>query len=284
MAENLQVLKKRIKTSQNIAQIAKAMEMIAASKIKRAQAAVENNRPYAQKIAETVKNIMALSDVREFDHPYVRTRATGKKLMVVFSPDKGLCGGLPGNVFRALQNAITPETIVIAVGKKAGKFAARLGNPLAAAFTMGTSFPAYGTIYPVMEIINQQFPDTVTQVDILYTEFKSMLSQTPVVYPLLPVVAPMPAHAPAGNQPGISYLFEPSPAAVLRDLLPRYVEAKLYSAMIQAFTSEQAARMIAMQNAKDNALDISDHLTNRYNRSRQERITNEILDLANGAA
>jgi F-type H+-transporting ATPase subunit gamma len=279
MAENLQVLKKRIKTSLNIAQIAKAMEMIAASKIKRAQAAVEKNRPYSERITETVRRIMAQGDLSDFDHPAPRTNTPGKKLLIVFSPDKGLCGGLPGNVFRALAGAVTPDTVLVTVGKKAAKFSARLGNPVAASFSMGTSFPSYGMILPVMEIINQQFPENVSQVAILYTEFKSMLSQTPVVYPLLPVTVP------AGGEPGDTpYIFEPSPAAVLRDLLPRYVEAKLYSAFIQAFTSEQAARMVAMKNAKDNATDISYHLTNRYNRSRQERITNEILDLANGAA
>jgi len=279
MAENLQVLKKRIKTSQNIAQIAKAMEMIAASKIKRAQSAVEKNRPYAGKITETVKRITATSDLGDFNHPYLRANKGGKKLLIVFAPDKGLCGGLPGNVFRLLAGAVASGTVIVAIGKKAAKYSTRLGNQLIASFPMGGAFPAYGTIYPVMEIINQQFPAQVSQVDILFTEFKSMLSQTPVVYPLLPVTGPTGGASGTGN-----YLFEPSPSSVLQDLLPRYVEAKLYSAIIQAFTSEQAARMVAMKNAKDNATDISYHLTNRYNRSRQERITGEILDLANGAA
>lgn len=278
MAENLQVLKKRINTSLNIAQIAKAMEMIASSKIKRAQAAVEKHRPYALRIIDTMQRIVAHNDLADFDHPYVSTKRSGKKLLIVFSPDKGLCGGLPGSIFRALTAAVDQETLLVTIGKRAGKFAARLGNTVVASFPMGSSFPSYEMILPVVTIIDQYFPEQVTAVDLLFTEFTSMLNQKPVVMPLLPVTL-----QPGSGAYDSRYLFEPSPASVLHDLVPRYVETELYSALIQAFTSEQAARMIAMKDAKDNAFDISYYLTNRYNRSRQERITNEILDLANGA-
>lgn len=278
MAENLQVLKKRIRTSQNIAQIAKAMEMIASSKIKRAQAAVEKHRPYAQRILDTMQRIMAHGDLADFEHPYVRTTRRGRRLLIVYAPDKGLCGGLPGNIYRALAADVEKDTLLVTIGKRAEKFAARVGNTVVASFPMGSSFPSYEMILPVVNIIDRHFPEQVTEVDLLFTEFTTMLNQKPVVMPLLPITL-----KPGAGVYDSRYLFEPSPAAVLHDLVPRYVETELYAALIQAFTSEQAARMIAMKDAKDNAYDISYYLTNRYNRSRQERITNEILDLANGA-
>jgi F-type H+-transporting ATPase subunit gamma len=164
------------------------------------------------------------------------------------------------------------------MGKKAEKFAARRGYDLAAAFKMGSVFPSYGAVYPLLDLIAKNYAaGTVSSVDVLFTEFKSKISQTPVTRRLLPVEVPKDA-----AREEVPYIFEPGAQAILNELLPYYVETELYDFIIQAYTSEQAARMVAMKNAKDNAIEITDFLTNSYNRSRQERITGEILDLANG--
>lgn len=283
MAENPQVLKKRIRTAQNISQIAKAMEMIAASKIKRAQAAVERNRPYADKITSTVERILCNADVRNHEHPYVQHNASGKKLVIAISPDKGLCGGLNANISRKLLEFDAANLILVTRGKKIERFGARYGYNLVAAFPGGSSFPAYPVIYPVIDIINDYYlKKQVSEVHVLFTSFKSLMVQQPVTVKLLPV-EPMQCREPGkAEMEEVPYLFEPGTGRILAELLPYYLEVRLYNAIIQAFTSEQAARMLAMQNAKENAADISRSLTKAYNRSRQERITGEILDLANG--
>jgi F-type H+-transporting ATPase subunit gamma len=283
MAENLQLLKKRIRTALNISQIAKAMEMIASSKIKRAQTAVERNRPYADKITNTVERILANIDVRGFEHPYLQKRGAGAKLVVAISPDKGLCGGLNANLLRKLQEFETANTRVVARGKKAERFAVRYGYELMASFPGGSSFPKYDTIFPVLDIITREFLENrATEVYLLFTEFRSLFAQVPAVVQLLPVEPLKGTGSTYERLEEVPYIFEPDAGMILRELLPYYVEVRLYNAVIQAFTAEQAARMVAMQNAKENAHDIGEFLTRTYNRSRQEKITSEILDLANG--
>ncbi len=280
MAANLQQLKKRIRTAQNIAQIAKAMEMIAASKIKKAQSAVEHNRPYAERITMVVEKIIENCDLSDYHHPCLRApgEGAGKRLVIVAAPDKGLCGGLPSNLFRDLAKFDRAATAVVAVGKKAEKFAVRYEYRLLASFAMGTTFPRYNAIYPVLKVAREHYlSGAVDAVDVLFTSFKSMMIQAPASLRLLPV-----ATVPKCSREDIHYIFEPGTTEILNELLPYYVETKLYNCLIQAYTSEQAARMVAMQSAKDNAMDITEFLTRSYNRSRQERITNEILDLANG--
>jgi|AGTN01.2.fsa_nt_gi ATP synthase, F1 gamma subunit len=276
-AENLGSLKRRIKTAVNIAQIAKAMEMISASKIKRAKEAVENNRPYSDRIASVVEHILANADIFEIDNPYL-SQGTGPRLVIVIAPDKGLCGALADNLYRTFVSLGTKDVEVLAIGKRAERFALKTGRPLVATFPMGTRLPQYSFLYPVLNIATKKFLNgEVSEVSVLYGEFKSMLSQTPVVRQLLPV-DPEPGKA---KKEGFIYTFEPSAEQVLADLLPYYVEIKLYDALINAHTSEQAARMVSMQNAKNNALDIRDGLTLSYNKLRQSKITGEILDITN---
>jgi len=283
MAENLQQLKKRIRTSQNISQIAKAMEMIAASKIKRAQTAVEHNRPYAEKITDTVERILGNLDVRAFEHPYIQRHEAEKKLVVAISPDKGLCGGLNANLFRKLLEFEAATTRLVTRGKKVERFAVRRDFELLAAFVGGSAFPRYEVIYPVLDVITGQYLEKkVSEVYLLFTEFRSMFSQVPVLFKLLPVEPLQGTGVEIEREEEVPYIFEPDAASILRDMLPYYIEVRLYNAFIQAFTAEQAARMVAMQNAKENAREISEFLTRSYNRSRQEKITGEILDLANG--
>jgi F-type H+-transporting ATPase subunit gamma len=277
MAQNLQQLKKRIKTSDSIEQIAKAMEMISASKIRKAQDSVEKHNPYAKKIKDMVQHVLADKDLQDNIEKF-STEKEGKRLIYIISPDKGLAGGLIVNLFKKVNSYLKKEDYVIVVGKKAAGEATRYGYNVLASFNMGTKFPQYDDLYPMIDIAKKFYlSGEVTKVSIIYTEFKNMLVQEPIVEEVFPVKQDKDF-----KTTSIDYIFEPNAQQVLKDLLPFYFEIEFYSAFMNAYASEQAARMTAMKNAKDNAKDISESLTNIYNRSRQEKITNEILDLANG--
>lgn len=281
MAENLQFLKRRIRSAANISQIAKAMEMISASKIKKAQGAVENNRPYSEKISEIIEKALSSIDFTKFSNPYLETNSSGKKLVVVISPDKGLCGSLPTNLIKKLYEHTDKNTLLISIGKKIAKIAAKTEGTLIASFPMGTSLPKYSMIFPVIDLIDKYYlKKEVEKVEIIFAEFTSIFTQVPHLKQLLPII-PLISKTNLENHSSTNYSFEPNLNLILGQLLPYFVEVKLYHYLITAFTSEQAARMVAMQNAKNNALDIADFLTLTYNKARQAKITNELLDLAN---
>lgn len=285
MAQNLQLLKRRIKTAKNISQIAKAMEMISASKIKRAQTAVENNKPYAERITDlTTRLINAIrnkTDEGKFTHPYIDNQSEStNKLVIILSPDKGLCGSLNTNLAKKIATLPSANIQLVTVGTKIGRFAARLDLELLASFTMGNSLPSYAKVFDLVRFIEETYnTGNVAEVELIYTKFHSFFAQTPVIEKLLPLGRISQENA----EEGLSYIFEPNLEEILKLLLPHYIETKLYNALIEAYTSEQAARMLAMQNAKNNASDIADYLTLAYNKSRQERITNDILDITNAA-
>ncbi len=274
MAQNLQQLKRRIKTAQNIAQIAKAMEMISASKIKKAQAAVEANKPYADRIVTLTSSILAHIDTDHFRHPYIQGNDSEKTLLLIISPDKGLCGSLNTNIIKKFLELENKNSKVVAVGKKVQQAANRYSHEMLAGFNFGTSIPEYSIVYKLIEIINQEYlSGKVGKLQILYTQFNALFSQEPVVKTILPIEITQ------NDETVLPYAFEPAATEIIKDLLPYYLESVLYNSLIEAFTSEQAARMVAMQNAKNNALDIADYLTLSYNKSRQEKITNELLAL-----
>lgn len=274
MAQNLQLLKRRIKSAKNIAQISKAMEMISASKIKKAQTAVLNNKPYTEKISEYTQTLLSNINVKTDTHPYLEKRA-GKTLSIIISPDKGLCGSLNTNIFKKiLEIPDLDNTLLVTIGKKADQFCARLKAETVTHLPMGTTLPDYRLVYDIVETINSYYGDkTVNKAQILFTKFNSVFSQEIVIVPLLPLSIPE-------QKKESGYIFEPNSSLLLNDLLPHYLEVLIYNALLEAHTSEQAARMVAMQNAKNNALDIADYLTLSYNKSRQERITSEILSLS----
>ncbi|MDR3112686.1 MAG: ATP synthase F1 subunit gamma [Elusimicrobiota bacterium] len=279
MAQNLQQLKKRIKTSQSIAQISKAMEMIAASKIKKAQNAVEKHNPYAIKIKKMLHRILADRDCFSKNSEKFIRHVDGRKLVYVISPDKGLCGGLVVNLLKKAIGFIEEKDYVVVVGKKAISSVVKHNYDVLASFAMGTNFPKYEDMYPMIDIAKKIYVSTseVTKVAVVYTEFRNMLSQEAVINEIFPVRDSVDA-----KEKQVDYLFEPNPEQVLKDLLPYYFEVELYAALMNAYASEQASRMMSMKNAKDSANDITAALTNVYNKSRQEKITNELLDLSNG--
>lgn len=280
MAQNLQVLKRRIKTAKNIAQIAKAMEMIAASKIKRAQAAVTSNKPYAQAIISQTQKLLTSIDHKKFTHPYLKKSSSEKRLLIILAPDKGLSGSLVTNMGRKLFEMDLTNTYIVTMSKKVERMAARTKGELVASFPFGTGLPAYSRVYPLIKLIEEYYVgEKVGTVELFYPEFESIFAQKPHTTQILPIAYD---HNENASTQDSTYIFEPSLVEILEALLPYYLEVALYSALIESHTSEQAARMVAMQNAKNNALDIADSLKLAYNKSRQEKITSELLDLANG--
>jgi F-type H+-transporting ATPase subunit gamma len=278
MSHNLQQLKKRIKTSNSIAQIAKAMEMISASKIRKAQDSVEKYNSYSRKIKSIVQRIIIDQDLYSKEMEKFMKESNGKRLVYIISPDKSLAGGLVANLFKTASAYLRNDDYIVVIGKKASSDVTRHGYNIFASFEMGTKFPSYNDICPMIDIAKKFYiSGEVAKVSVIYAEFKNMLVQKPVVEEIFPIKPDR-----EFKEVVTDYLFEPSPFEVLKDLLPFYFEVEFYSAIMNAYASEQAARMAAMKNAKDNAKDISTSLTNIYNRSRQEKITNELLDLANG--
>lgn len=281
MAQNLQLLKRRIKTSKNIAQIAKALEMIAASKIKRAQTAAQSNKPYADRISEVTVSILHSLSNTPYSHPYLPSNNKDKKtepkrLIIAISPDRGLCGSLNTNLYKKLMEAEDKNSKIITVGKKIGLFASKLNFELLASYPMGTTLPDYSMVYQLKTLIDQELASGPTTVSILYADFVTYFTQEPNIKQLLPL-----SFDDTSAKTDQDFLFEPGKTELLDSLLPYYLEIQIYNSLLQAYTSEQAAQMVAMQNAKNNAYDIAEYLNLVYNKSRQERITNEILDLAN---
>lgn len=279
MAQNLQLLKRRIKTSQNIAQISKAMEMISASKIKRAQTQASNNKPYTERINSIVDRVVRNADTEKFTHPYITENDSPTTLVIAISPDRGLCGSLNTNLFKKISELENEKVKIVTIGKRIGNFSARFEFELLASYQMGNTLPDYSLVYQVKRIIDEGLENkTFSRVSLLYADFVSLFTQQPIIKTLLPFSMEKLGELPDEDE---NSLFEPGQDELLTELLPYYLEVQLYNALLQAYTSEQAARMMAMQNAKKNAFDIADYLTLVYNKSRQERITNEILDLAN---
>ena len=278
MAENLQQVKKRIKTADSIAQITKAMEMIAASKIKKAQSAVEKNKPYADRVKFIVQKILAENSDVALNSAFVGSSTNApRKLFFVISSDKGLCGGLLANLYKQVYTNVTKDDYVVTIGKKAQNFCIKNGYNVKASFNTGSSFPKYESIFPMLKIMQNLYETKeISAVEVIYTYFKNRLVQEAVTKVLSPIERD--EHFVNKGE----HVFEPSSKEVLNSLIPYYFEATFYNMLMNSYASEQAARMSAMSNANENAKDISASLTIVYNKSRQEKITNEILDLANG--
>ena len=275
---NIRLIRRRIKSAQNIAQITKAMELVAASKMKKAQAAAISGKLYAQKIYDMV---MQLSDrVDLASHPLLRkpTQLSGKTLVIVASSNKGLCGGLNTSLFRFIMTQYDRFNALscISVGKKGTTFLVRTGATLVADFsetqTLSESIPAITKL-----AIDAFTTGEADQVDLVYNEFLSVARQMPKRKTILPLsIEQAKAHE---KKQATDILIEPSIEEVFSSLLPHYMENQIRDALLQSEASEHSARMIAMRNATDNALSLMGDLTLLYNKARQEKITYEITDM-----
>ncbi|HSD98435.1 MAG TPA: ATP synthase F1 subunit gamma [Patescibacteria group bacterium] len=273
-------LRRRIKTAQNISKTTRAMQMIAASKLKRAQQAAIAARPYVEKLTALSQNMAPKDESDDTIHPLLRTKKlSGKTLYIVISPDKGLCGGLNTNIIREyLKYNHDEKSYFVVVGKKIEAIAGSTTKNLIASFHAGTTLPSFEMVSPIAAIVDEYFVSgKVDNVFIVSTHFNSVFSQTPQVHQLLPVVLPQESKETSDK------LIEPSAEALLPALLKRYVDMTIFQQLLENYASFQAAQMIAMQNATNNAKDIVADLTLLYNKVRQEKITSEILDISSAA-
>lgn len=285
MANTLK-LKRRIKTAQNVSKTTKAMQLIATSKLKRAQDAALSSRPYVEKLIELSKKL-SLRATETFTHPYMsQSDNQDKTLLIVLSPDKGLCGGLVTNLLKEYMHFFPDENLItVTLGKKIERSASQSKNEHVAAFPFGNTLPRFVSVFPLLKIIEEYYlTKKVKSVKILYSKFLNFFSQIPTVTTVLPIVLPKETEKTNTiSQQNEYQLFEPQLEKMLPALLKHYLEMVIYQFLLENFLSEQAARMIAMQNATDNARDIISALTLEYNKARQEKITSEILDITSGA-
>ena len=280
---NVRQIRRRIRSVENTAKITKAMSMIAASKMRRAQEAALRGRPYSERIRALLADLSAQSHDEEELHPLLRHRETANVEIVHITPDRGLTGGLNTSVNRAGAQFVLEregQVSVVAVGKKGRDFMVRYGRNVRAVFTDLGDQPSLADVTPIARLIIDEYSqERVDAVYIVYAQFVSTTMQRPVVEPLLPVVP-----AELRPQEAVGYIYEPDSLSVLSALLPRFVEMQLYHALLEGVASEQSARMVAMRNATDNANEMMEDLTLVMNKVRQENITTELLDIVGGAA
>ena len=275
----LLILKRRIKTTKNVSKTTKAMQMIAVSKLKKAQDAATASKPYVEKLDFLSKSLTQKID-KDNLHEYMKEqKEVNSKLLIVISPDKGLCGSLVTNLMREVLHYNTSGKIYyLTIGKKAENAISSLNKDILASFPFGSSLPQFDAVYPIAKIVSEYFlQNKVSEVKILSTKFSSVFTQIPQINTLLPIRLDDEIKVKNSNT-----LFEPNLEELLPDLLEHYLEMAIYQSLLESYASEQAARMIAMKNATDSALDIVSELQLEYNKTRQERITNELLDIGGG--
>jgi len=277
---NIRLIRRRIRTIQSTAKITKAMEMIATSKMRRAQERVLSGRPYAEKICQVLADLAAQSEGAV--HPLLERREVNRVEVVHITADRGLCGGLNTNMNRSTAGFILEQaipTVLITLGRKGRDFMLRYGREVRAEFTGISDRPALLDILPISRIVIDDYTNRfIDLVYLAYTQFITTMTQRPMLQQLLPVE---PARVERGYE--IEYIYEPSSKVVLAELLPRFVEMQVYHALLESIASEQSARMVAMRNATENANEIIQDLTLMYNKARQEMITKELLDITGGA-
>jgi len=258
------------------------MEMVAASKMRRAQQAGLAGRSYAEKIHQVIVNLATLPQGGSL-HPLLQSRPVTKIAIVHITPDRGLCGGLNAHINRITASFILEQRIpvsLIAVGRKGFDFMRRHGRDIRAEFVQLGDHPRLLDTLPISRLIIDDYTNGfVDMVYLVYAQFVSTMTQRPVLQQLLPV---KPADLPEVQN--VEYIYEPDHATVLGELLPRFMEMQVYHAILESIASEQSARMVAMRNATDNADELIQDLTLIYNKARQESITNELLDLSGGVA
>jgi F-type H+-transporting ATPase subunit gamma len=274
-------IRRRIQSSKNIKQITRAMQFVAASKLKRAQDATLQARPYSSKLDELLADLATVLSGE--DHPLLVRREGGKRLIVLITTDRGLAGALNTNTIRFAAQQITGtpgDLTVVTVGRKGRDAMRRARVPLEAHFEGFGERPAFADVLPLARLITDDYlAGTYDRVDIVYSAFVSTLTQRPSMDELLPITPSEDTEGIPGNQ----FIFEPSAAEVLQQLLPRYVATRLFQAVLEAKASEESSRMVAMKNATENAEELIEDLTLSYNKVRQANITREMIEIASGA-
>ena len=283
---SLRDIRRRIKSVGSTAKITRAMQMVAASKMRKAQQATLSTRPFGQLLYRIQRQ--ATTHARDFSHPLLEAREVRKRAVILVGTDKGLCGSLNTNLFRVAAQFDPATTVYITVGKHAAQFIARTRRQLAAEFTF-TDSPRFAEARPIAALARDLFlKREVDQVQIVATRFINTMSQQACVVEFLPVGEVKGLKIPGAESEAdlagdtTEVLFEPSPEVVLSYLFGHYLNIVVYRVFLEAKASEQSARMVAMTNASDNATDLIKHLNLEYNKLRQGTITKELLEIAGG--
>ncbi len=268
-------LRRRIRSVKNTAQITKAMQMVAAAKMRKAQAAALAGRPYQEMLTRVLAAIKGR--VESSSHELLAVRPVKRELILIFSTDKGLCGPLNTNLFREIVDVDREKTEFAVMGRKAVQFVARTKRNLTADFALKDAVH-FADIRPIAKFAAEKFiSGEMDQVRVLYPKFVNTLTQQSILRNLLPV--PAEELNVQGEAEGGEYLFEPDAQGVLDAILPHYLAFQLFQMALNARASEHSARMVAMKNATDNAKDLIKDLTLEYNKVRQENITTELLEI-----
>ena len=280
MAANTRDIRRRIKSVKNTAQITKAMQMVAASKMRKAQQLAVDGRPYATLLnrISAALNEVTLSE----KHPLLEQREVKKELVIIISTDKGLCGALNTNLLREAAKFTAEKTVFITAGRKGAQWAVRSKREMLADFTLKDT-PSFLETKAISKLAIEKFLDgSVDKVSVLVTRFVNTLTQEPIIIPLLPVTAGPVAEKgveQVQDKGPSDAIFEPNAAAVLDALLPYYAHFAVYRAVVEARAAEHSARMVAMKSATDNAKQLIKDLTLEYNKVRQAAITTELLEI-----
>ena len=289
-------IRRRIKSVKSIAQITRAMQAVAASRMRRAQEAVLATRPYAQRAWALLTHLAAQRREVEEMHPLLEVRPVRRVALVLLSSDRGLCGAFNANIIRqALEyvGALPVPVDVVAVGRKGRDMMLRRGQSLVADFSDLPAQPVLADVTPIARIVLDGFLDgTYDAVWLAYTDFINTLRQEPVVKRLLPLtptemekqaMAEYVEEATLETIEVPEYIYEPDPRTILDTVLPRFTELQIYQSVLESIASEHSARMVAMRNATENAEALTQDLQLTYNKARQQAITSEIMDIAGGA-
>jgi F-type H+-transporting ATPase subunit gamma len=290
LANNARDIRRRIRSIKNTQQITKAMEMVSAAKLRRAQEKVAQSRIYAEKIEEVAGKIASAAGA---NHPLLVKRPVARTGYLVISADKGLAGSYNAQVIRhavgELRGRSRSEYVLYVIGRKARDFFRKRGYEIAGEITGLSDYPSYHDIRRIAEDIIAQYTGGVyDELYLIYNQFISPLSQVPVTKRILPLedmgaAKPGEERAKSGQTLRSLYIYEPSAEAVLNALLPKYAETLIYNALLEAKASEHGARMTAMGNATDNAAEFIEQLTLALNRARQAAITMQIMEIVGGA-
>jgi F-type H+-transporting ATPase subunit gamma len=288
---SLKEVKNRINSTISTQQITKAMKMVSAAKLRRAQDRITQMRPFAQKLNAILKNLSAAQVGGDSDNWYSDVRTENKILIVAISSDRGLCGSFNGNVFKAVNRIIEekyPEQFkkgdvtILSVGKKTGDYFGKRKCNLVGDYTLLFSALSYENVSRAAEFIMQSFKDgKYDKVELVYNEFKNVATQILRVEQMLPILPPGNDSASSSNQ--IDYIYQPNQEEILIGLIPKSLTVQLYKAILDSNAAEHGARMTAMDKATDNAGELLKQLKLTYNRTRQAAITKEILEIVGGA-
>lgn len=280
MPGGMQEIKRRIKSVDSTKKITKAMELVATSKLRKTRKQLEELKPYYQMVRQTVAEILS-SNKGISDSAYIQDHSTGKTVYIVISSSLGLCGGYNANIFKTVEALLQEDSLVYTIGSKVQSYMHRKGGHYNTDYVeLNTTLDFKEVTKLVTELTSMYRSKEVSKIKIVYTEFVNNLTFTPKLVTLLPVDTSEFENIEVTNK---FTIFEPSPAVVLDELIPMYLQGVIYGYLVESVTSENASRRTSMENATDNAEELTEQLLLKYNQARQTAITNEISEIVAGA-